>query len=338
MTLRLSACLLVFWWLCAGYLPAQDLHFSQFFAAPLSQDPAMAGAFDGDLRMGGLLRDQWRSVPVPYRTFSAYFDQKYYRPWVGAGELGWGMVFQHDKAGDSQLSWAMLGLRGAYRRSLSDSWKLAAGLGVDLGQRAFDPVLLQFADQYNGEFFDPSQTSLEAFDRTASGFISLSTGLNAFYQARDSRARLWAGLSAFHLNSPKIQFFDGAGVARPMLFKAYAFGDWPVADNLDVSGWLQGQTQGAYRELALGAGVRRHLRPDADVPLSVMLGLGYRWADALLAYAELRYDRWRLGFSYDVNTSGFRSATAGRGGPEVSVQYFIFRVHPPDEFKSCPIF
>ncbi len=336
---RITAVGLLWVALGIGRLVGQDLHYTQFFAAPLVQDPALSGAFDGDIRLGSIVREQWRRVPVPYRTFSAFFDNKVSKYRLGPGALAWGAVFQHDKAGDSKLSWTQLGLRAAYRQPLSEDWQLAAGFGIDLGQRAFDPVQLQFADQYNGEFFDPSMATLERFDRTAAGFMSFSAGLGAYYQPKDSRARLWAGFSAFHLNDPAIGFFDGSSIPRPRLFKAYAAGDIPLSDLLDLALWGQAQLQGAYRETALGAGIRYYLDVDkSDAPLALMAGLGYRLGDALQGFAQARYDRWQLGLSYDVNTSGFRAATAGRGGPELSIQYLIFRVHPPEVFKSCPIF
>jgi hypothetical protein len=40
-------------------LSAQDPHFSQFFASPLTLNPALTGKFDGVLRVAGNYRDQW---------------------------------------------------------------------------------------------------------------------------------------------------------------------------------------------------------------------------------------------------------------------------------------
>jgi hypothetical protein len=44
---------------------AQDIHFSQFFEAPLLRNPSLAGIFTGDLRVQGVYRTQWGSVTVP---------------------------------------------------------------------------------------------------------------------------------------------------------------------------------------------------------------------------------------------------------------------------------
>jgi len=43
-------------------LKAQDPHFSQFYAAPLYLNPALAGTSAGNYRVGVNYRDQWRGA------------------------------------------------------------------------------------------------------------------------------------------------------------------------------------------------------------------------------------------------------------------------------------
>jgi hypothetical protein len=40
----------------------QDIHFSQFFQAPLLRNPSLAGIYTGDIRVQTVYRDQWNSV------------------------------------------------------------------------------------------------------------------------------------------------------------------------------------------------------------------------------------------------------------------------------------
>ncbi|MCB0641551.1 MAG: type IX secretion system membrane protein PorP/SprF, partial [Phaeodactylibacter sp.] len=56
---------------------AQDKHFSQFFANPITLNPALSGAFDGRLRLAGIYRDQWRDqLSEPYVTFAGSLDMR----------------------------------------------------------------------------------------------------------------------------------------------------------------------------------------------------------------------------------------------------------------------
>ena len=58
----------------SGVAKAQDPHFSQFFASPLTLNPAFTGKFDGSWRLAANHRDQWPSIPKAYVTTSASFD------------------------------------------------------------------------------------------------------------------------------------------------------------------------------------------------------------------------------------------------------------------------
>ena len=49
---------------------AQDIHWSQINNNPIFQNPANTGNFEGDFRFVGNYKDQWRSVTVPFTTFS----------------------------------------------------------------------------------------------------------------------------------------------------------------------------------------------------------------------------------------------------------------------------
>jgi hypothetical protein len=51
-------------------LIAQDLHFSQFYEAPLLRNPALAGLYEGDVRIQGIYKNQWNSISFPYQTGS----------------------------------------------------------------------------------------------------------------------------------------------------------------------------------------------------------------------------------------------------------------------------
>jgi hypothetical protein len=79
------AALTTFAGLICLYSKAQDLHFSQFFEAPLLRNPALAGLYEGDIRVQGVYRNQWNSVSFPYQTGS--FNAEYKFP-VGKGEDG----------------------------------------------------------------------------------------------------------------------------------------------------------------------------------------------------------------------------------------------------------
>ena len=66
---------------------AQDPHFSQFFASPLTLNPAFTGKFDGDIRLSANHRDQWPSIPKAYVTTSASADFNLLQKKIGEGDV-----------------------------------------------------------------------------------------------------------------------------------------------------------------------------------------------------------------------------------------------------------
>src|SRR5215218_715262 len=68
---------------------AQDLHFSQFMNNPLLTNPANTGFNpDFDYRLGASYRNQWSSLPVPYKTMSIWGDAQVFRNRFQNGWLG----------------------------------------------------------------------------------------------------------------------------------------------------------------------------------------------------------------------------------------------------------
>src|ERR1700748_2299843 len=53
---------------------AQDPHFSQFFASPLTLNPALTGKFDGDVRIAGNYRNQWPTINRAFTTGTVSAD------------------------------------------------------------------------------------------------------------------------------------------------------------------------------------------------------------------------------------------------------------------------
>ena len=323
---------------CSVIVPAQDIHFSQFYNSPLNLNPALTGMFSGDQRFQLNYRNQWFSVPVPYTTISGAYDQKFYQRWLPNGLFGGGLIFNYDQAGDAKLSWAQLGLNLAYTHQLADEVYLSGGFLVQFGQRAFEPARLRFDDQYNGDIFDESIPSLEAFPSTSIAFLDLGAGLNISIRDEDSRSIINGGFSFRHLNQPQVGFLEKSSVSLPMVINGYALATVEASRSMDVVVNAFGQFQGPYREMVAGAGVKYHVTEDKGKELALLVMVSYRSADALIAHFEVFYQNWHLGLSYDINISAFTAASNSNGGPEVSLRHIITKVKPPETFKACPIF
>ncbi len=60
--------------LAMGSAMGQDPGFSQFFASPLTLNPALTGKFNGVVRVAGNYRNQWPAINNAYITSTVSVD------------------------------------------------------------------------------------------------------------------------------------------------------------------------------------------------------------------------------------------------------------------------
>src|ERR1700704_4073857 len=84
---------------------AQDPNFSQFFASPLTLNPALTGKFDGVYRFAANYRNQWPSISNAYTTMTASLDMAIMKSQIPeTDQFGIGIMAYSDKAGDGALN------------------------------------------------------------------------------------------------------------------------------------------------------------------------------------------------------------------------------------------
>ncbi len=332
---------------------AQDVHFTQFYNAPFQINPALTGYFNGDTRFMGNYRNQWASVPVGYNTFQASVDHKFLGKADSYNFFSGGLSFLYDYAGFSRLSQANLNINASYTLMLGKRWYASLGGQLGGGQRAFEMGNLTFDNQYNTDrgVFDPTLPTGENFPDQNNGFMTLAAGFNFRYQTREPnpdelydplvhRTKFDFGVGFFNINQPNQSFLPEGDEPLPMRISPYLLATVKLTDFLDVVGNAQGQFQGEYEEILLGAAGKVHLNRKPGKQFALQGGVSYRFhefSDSFSPVIEVFYKNWQAGFSYDVNISGFNVATQQRSGPEFSVRYIISNVRPLSKQKICPL-
>ncbi len=327
--------------LTASGLNGQDLHFSQFYFAPLQLNPALTGVFKEDIRFMANYRRQWKSVPVDYLTFSGVVDGKITKLSFPNGFFSGGLVFNHDVAGDGNLTYSNISATGSYTQKLTEQQLLTAGLLIGVGQRRIDLSQLTFGNQFNGDLFIGTAPTRENLDQTSIQYLDFGVGLN--WHLQEEEQKYWGdlGIGVFHLTQPDVGFYNQTKTALPRRYSIYGNIGFAINEKigLEFNGYFQ--KQNAYTESVAGTGVKYQLTDTRGRELGLRFGVSYRLVgarDALIPNIAVAYNAWLLGFSYDFNQSDFELATNGRGGPELALQYRITKVKPLKASKSCPIF
>ena len=128
---------------------AQDIHFSQFSESPATLNPASTGAFNGEFRVVGNLREQWKNVG-DYSTYAGSFDMMVMKDKITNGSFAFGASFFSDKSGDLDFATNTVNLSIAANKSVNEKNNFSLGLQGGFGQRGVmaGSQLQQWDNQY----------------------------------------------------------------------------------------------------------------------------------------------------------------------------------------------
>jgi len=333
--------------LSAYSLTAQDIHFSQFGNSPLNLNPGLAGVFGGDLRFVGNYRQQWRTVRVPYTTFSGSVENKVYLTrgrydkFVTAS-----LLLNYDKQGDLALKSLQIGIPIAVTLPIGKSNFISVGATPMFGQRSFDTDEISFGEQYIDGMYDPGSAITEDLSVTNLKYFDFSAGANLRLQSPKKRSRLDLGAAMHHINRPAHDFWASSVTANDDVrlynkLTLYGLGLFQLSEKFDLLAQGLYQQQGEYQEIVYGGGLRMHLNKARYKELAIQIGLDWRhrYNNSLVPRLEVFYGTWAFGatFDWDAFSRAGELVTERRGGPELSVIYRLYKVKPLQKFKSCPI-
>jgi type IX secretion system PorP/SprF family membrane protein len=314
---KLSTCLAILLIVAMGGY-AQDLHFSQFFNSPLTTNPANTGFIpDGNYRIGLNYRDQWATIPVPYKTMSVYGDFQLFRDRLEYGWVGIGGVLLRDVAGAGNLTSTKGYASIAYHQLLGQSSLLSLGFNAGSAGKRVDITKLTFGDQWNGKFFDSQIPTGEPITQSSVNYFDLQAGMNYAYFPTEN-IYVNAGFSVQHINTPRETFFDGNNVI-PRRYIGFLNASIKMSDKVILNPSAYYATQVGARELMLGANAAYNLSGDGVQQL--FGGLYYRANDAAIFLVGYQLNAVKLMFNYDITTSGLSAANNRRGAYELGIVY-----------------
>jgi type IX secretion system PorP/SprF family membrane protein len=316
-----------------GSAVAQDIHLSQFYMSPLTENPAMTGAlYDMEAILN--YKNQWMSVATPYTTMAFSYDLRLTKKKRQRGFWAGGLNVYQDKAGDAQLKILQANLNVAYHLHINAYNTIGAGLQGGFVQHSVGYGSLQWGNQYNGSTYDPGLGSGELVPATTRNFIDAAAGLVWTYNntagsinvTDNHDLKINAGLSVFHPQQSKYSYFnDGEKLYMKYVFHGDARISIPNSTLAVVPGCMISR-QGSAIELYAGSLLRYKIKQDSKYTgfakgAAISIGGYYRAADAVALVLMFEYANYSLGMSYDLNTSKLRTASSMRGGFEVSLRF-----------------
>lgn len=304
-------------------IQAQDIHFSQFYSAPLITNPANTGMSGENMRIALNYRNQWAKVGSPYETFSASLDRKLA---ILNRSLGIGGVILHDQSSSFNLSANKLLFSISYSKIINNH-QFTIGVQPCFVSKAFNLEGLTFGSQFDptGQFFNGSLPSLENGLSGQINYFDLNAGI--FWRTLIRNIMPSAGISVCHVNFPVEKFStasSGTRLSEKLTFNGEVV--IPVNSRIDLTPlMLYSYTPGTNEFIAGtigGYSINSFSIPVKKVYALTMVRLNpIRDIDAVIFGGGVRFLNFNLGISYDINISPLRTVTNFNGGFEISLIY-----------------
>lgn len=335
---------------------AQDQHFTQFYASPLTLNPALAGTFDGRYRLAIIYRDQWRNVlDNPYVTMGGALDMRFglkSRRKKVYDAFGAGVQFFSDRVPSIDFATNQINLSGAFHKSLNKEHNQFLSLGVQVGiaQRNINYERITFGDQFNGNNGYDEPTS-EVLPENNFSYGDLGVGLNYSYAPRRALG-VFAGVAMHHIMEPQVSFFIDRNSEDAVEFDgdnrllrkytAHLSLQIPVGERIQILPRGLIHIQGPHMAANAGSNIRflvNDINGTAFHIGSWVRAVGNEddsfSIDAVVGMIGLEFNSILLGLSYDANLDYLNPANKRQGAFEISLAFLGLY---ENETVLCPKF
>lgn len=320
-------------------LPAvcQKLHYSNYNYAPTLLSPAETGAFNGTIRVGAALREQFREfIFNPFRSLSAFVDSPVSfvfneRQWVGLGAS-----FHLSDAGDLSLQETSIVPSLSYHLSFDDQYNTVLGIGVNYAlttRQINDAGSYRSEKTINGIPNDPDQNLINDFKASHNG---LSIGV--YLKKRMSKKlSIVSGLAVLDLINSGFKYNSGTRTNKaPLRFNAYTNWEFTMNKKLWFTPSLIFQRHDNVNNIVGAVGWEHLISEKKNIKFNYRGG--YRLNDALIFGAGVKFKQWDIGLNYDMTVSSARQHNGIIGALELGAKR-IFAIHPQTKLKVlglCP--
>jgi type IX secretion system PorP/SprF family membrane protein len=308
------------------YGVAQDIHLSQFYTSEHLLNPAKVGDFEGDYRIIGNYRNQWRQINTdPLNTYVLSFDKafRYY-----SHEIDGGILLARDEfTGFNTLTQKVL-LSAGYAYILKGH-KLRIGIQPGMVFKSTDLNKQTFPSQWNYNpgpdqvgFFDPSMDRQENTITASQSYFDLNMGVQ--WSKRIGKFEFKSGFAMNHINKPKDTFFATQIERLKSRQVFHSEVNYYLTNAITIQPKMLWMWTAKANELVFGSNVK--LGTGLKAIPGVFAGAFYRHGanrniDAIIPIAGFSYKRFDFGFSYDVNVSELSDNVKRRKTFELSVIY-----------------
>jgi type IX secretion system PorP/SprF family membrane protein len=309
-------------------MKAQDIHFSQFYATPLLTNPAYTGMTGENLRFANDFRNQWGKIGVPFRTFYTSLDKKIT---ISNQSYGIGGAIIHDQSSAYDLAADEFLVSLSYSKIINNN-QFVIGLQPGFAYKSYNLNGVTFGSQFDGsnQIFNSNLPSSENNLAGSLQYFDMNIGL--FWRTLVHNIMPSVGFSVSHFLNPVVSFSTSEKSVRlPMKISFQSQVNIPVTNRIDITPSILYSSVPGVNELLLG-GVEGYSLNDFFMKIKKIYAITlvrvnpFTNFDALILGGGVKFSKFDLGISYDINVSPLSKASYFNGAFEISLIYIGDRV------------
>ena len=187
--------------LCSAY--GQDVYFSQFYASPLTLNPALTGFAPEDMQLAMNYRNANNGL-IPYSTYAASLDMKLMRMKLKPDMFAVGISSTMDDVDKGRIRNLMAVASATYHKAIGSNRTSFISLGLQTGvfQRQTNPNSFSYPVQWTDKYgYDETLPNNESFVKDQTLKPDINAGLFWYGRLSESTS-LFLGSSVYHINQP----------------------------------------------------------------------------------------------------------------------------------------
>jgi type IX secretion system PorP/SprF family membrane protein len=321
-----------------GYTSGQDIHFSNYYASPLSLNPANTGNYSGNWRVMGTYRQQGDNMVNSYTTSTLAYDRPVY---ILNEKASAGLIYIYDNSADNTLLVNKIYLSAGYFQRISHNSYLHIGLQAGFVHKSFNLNNLTLPDQFDitTGYFNPQISTQEYFEKQSLSYIDLNWGL--IWSRKTTNINTEIGIAMFHYNVPEETFFNEHEKLNPR-YQLHGIIKKSFLDNFYFKPKALYTIHSKSNEFIVGSDVGMLLKENEilkDFHIGVHYRGGYqRNSDALIFVTGFIYKDFDIGFAYDLGISGQKITKYTGNAFEVSLVFTRPETKIRERSIPCDIF
>lgn len=331
---------------CSFAAIGQDLHYSFYQFAPLTVNPALAGAFSGSYRVNGIYSQKQAALSArPYNTFTLSADSPIIkglrkRDWIGVGielstfdELNNSGLVLDPNTGNAATggfqAWNTFKIGLAYHLALDKKQSQIFTIGAQYGNnnRKFVGI-----DQKDGRVFPVGNTKdldIDAFNKRLMDSNNTTNKLSVpftdmvfgiLYNQRSKTSDLKLGFAVEGITRPNTTV-ENLAVNELKYIGLNIHGAYEMAINkqLRIIPGAYFYSLGPANGLNINTHAHYKINPEKDIILKG--GLGIRNLRAVSLYVGAQIKGIDVGAAYDFDVSSAAIGSKSVGGFEIAASY-----------------